>query len=203
MLEALFLYVIDLLAPLGYWGIALGMAIESACIPLPSEIVLPFGGYLASTGRITLWEAIIAGQMGGMVGSLLCYWLGASLGREGLLRWGRYVLISERELEKADAWFAQRGEWTVFLGRLLPGVRTFISLPAGIARMDLGRFLLYSFLGMLPWSIVFTQVGYKLGQNWLTVRGLLHKFDLVIIVGLVAVVGWYVVYKVREQRIVR
>jgi membrane protein DedA with SNARE-associated domain len=200
VLESLFLYVIELLRPLGYWGIALGMAIESACIPLPSEIVLPFGGYLAATGRITLFQAIAAGQLGGMAGSILCYWLGRSLGREGLLRWGRYILISERELDKADAWFARRGEWTVFLGRLLPGIRTFISLPAGISRMDFGRFLLYSFIGMLPWSIVFTQVGYKLGQNWLAVRHLLHRFDLVIIVLLVAAVVWFIWHRLRERR---
>lgn len=195
------MYVIDLLSPLGYWGIALGMALESACIPLPSEIVLPFGGYLAAVGRITLFQAIVAGQLGGLLGSIVCYWIGRSLGREGLLRWGKYILISEREIDKADEWFARRGEWTVFLGRLLPGVRTFISLPAGITQMDQGRFLLYSFMGMLPWSIVFTWIGYKLGQNWLMVREALHNFDLLIIGLLVAAVVWFIWHKLKERRI--
>lgn len=195
------MYVIDLLSPLGYWGIALGMAVESACIPLPSEIVLPFGGYLAAVGRITLFQAIAAGQLGGMFGSIVCYGIGRSLGREGLLRWGKYILISEHELDKADKWFAKRGEWTVLLGRLLPGIRTFISLPAGITKMDFGRFLTYSFMGMLPWSIVFTWVGYKLGQNWLLVRAALHKFDLVIIALLLTAVVWFIWHRLKERRI--
>jgi membrane protein DedA with SNARE-associated domain len=199
LLEALFLRVVDLLSPLGYWGIALGMALESACIPLPSEIVLPFGGYLAATGRITLLQAIMAGQLGGLAGSIVAYAVGRWGGRDWLLRWGRYILISEREIETADRWFEKRGEWTVFLGRLLPGIRTFISLPAGIAQMSFGRFLLYSFLGMLPWSYIFTLLGFRLGQNWLVVRHVLHKFDLVIIALLVASVTGFLWHKWKER----
>lgn len=200
MLEQLFMYVVHLLEPLGYWGVALGMALESACIPLPSEIVLPFGGFLAASGKITLTQAILAGQFGGLAGSILAYGAGRYLGREGLRRWGRWILISERDIGKADEWFRKRGEWTVFLGRLLPGVRTFISLPAGIAEMDFGRFLTFSFLGMLPWSWLFTFIGFRLGQNWLEVRQVLHKFDYPIIALLVLAVVAFVWHKLKDRR---
>lgn len=191
--------VVTFLGRFGYWGVALGMALESACIPLPSEIVLPFGGFLAATGRVTLMEAIMAGQLGGLAGSIVAYAFGRLGGRGLLERYGRYVLISRHELEVADRWFAERGEWTVFLTRLLPGVRTFISLPAGVAGMNFGRFVFYSFLGMLPWSVVFTLAGYKLGQNWNLVREQLHRFDLVIIGLLLAGAAWFVAYQLRNK----
>ncbi|HLN63920.1 MAG TPA: DedA family protein, partial [Symbiobacteriaceae bacterium] len=150
MLETVFMWVVNLLAPLGYWGIALGMALESACIPLPSEIVLPFGGFLAASGKITFTEAVLAGQLGGLFGSIVAYMVGKYGGRGLLERYGKYVLISKHEMDVADRWFAEKGELTVSFSRLLPGVRTFISLPAGVAGMNFGRFLFYSFLGMLP-----------------------------------------------------
>jgi membrane protein DedA with SNARE-associated domain len=199
LLEALFMWVIELLRPLGYWGVALGMALESACIPLPSEIVLPFGGFLASGGQITFTEAVMAGQLGGMVGSIVAYMVGRYGGRGLLERYGKYVLISKHEIAVADQWFEKKGEATVFFARLLPGIRTFISLPAGVAGMNFGRFLWYSFLGMLPWSFLFTYAGYALGENWQMVRQYLHKFDLVIIVALLAMVAWFVWYKLRRK----
>lgn len=200
MLEAIFLAVVAFLGRFGYWGVALGMALESACIPLPSEIVLPFGGFLAATGEITFLEAVMAGQLGGLFGSVVAYVAGRYGGRGLLERYGKYVLISAHEIAVADRWFATRGEMTVFLARLLPGIRTFISLPAGIAGMDFGRFLFYSFLGMLPWSFAFTWAGYKLGQNWTQVREYLHKFDLVIIGVLVAAVAWFIWHRLRNKK---
>ncbi|HYG58278.1 MAG TPA: DedA family protein [Symbiobacteriaceae bacterium] len=199
MLEAIFMWVIGLLEPFGYWGVFIGMAVESACIPLPSEIVLPFGGFLAATGRITFMEAVMAGQLGGMFGSIVAYMVGRYGGRTLLERYGKYVLISRHEMDVADRWFAKRGEMTVFVGRLLPGIRTFISLPAGITGMNFGRFLFYSFLGMLPWSWAFTWAGFKLGENWHFVREYLHKFDLVIIAVLLGAVAWFVWYKLRRR----
>jgi membrane protein DedA with SNARE-associated domain len=199
VLESLFMAVVNFLGQFGYWGIALGMAVESACIPLPSEIVLPFGGYLAAMGKITLTEAILAGQLGGLFGSIVAYLVGRFGGRQLLERYGKYILISRHELEVADRWFHEKGEMTVFLTRLLPGVRTFISLPAGVAGMNFGRFLFYSFLGMLPWSFIFTWAGYKLGQNWHLVRAYLHQFDLVVIAALVLAVAWFVWYKLRRR----
>lgn len=187
--------VVEYLGQFGYWGVALGMALESACIPLPSEIVLPFGGFLAATGKITLGQAIWAGQLGGLAGSVAAYLLGRYGGRTLLERYGKYILISQREMALADRWFESRGEWTVFLSRLLPGIRTFISLPAGVAGMPFGRFVVYSFLGMLPWSYAFTLAGYKLGQNWQAVRAYLHRFDYVIIAFLALCVVWFIWHK--------
>ncbi|MFZ5826996.1 MAG: DedA family protein [Bacillota bacterium] len=200
MLDALFMAVVEVLGRWGYWGIALGMALESACIPLPSEIVLPFGGFLAAVGRISFTQAFMAGQLGGLAGSVVAYGLGRYGGRALLERYGRYLLISEREIAVADRWFQKRGELTVFLARLLPGVRTFISLPAGVAGMGFGRFLFYSFMGMLPWTLLFTWAGYRLGQNWLQVRAMLHRFDLVIIGLLLIAVLAFVWHRVREIR---
>lgn len=191
--------VIHFLEQFGYWGIALGMALESACIPLPSELVLPLGGFLAATGKITLMQAMMAGQLGGLAGSIVAYYVGRYGGRTLLERYGKYVLISKHELDVADGWFARRGELTVFIGRLLPGVRTFISLPAGVAEMNFGRFLFYSFLGMLPWSIAFTYAGFRLGGAYEQVRVYLHKFDLAIIVALVLLVASFVWYKLRRR----
>ncbi|HWI61405.1 MAG TPA: DedA family protein [Symbiobacteriaceae bacterium] len=199
MLETLFMAVVDFLGKFGYWGIAFGMAIESACIPLPSEIVLPFGGFLAARGDITFTEAVLAGQLGGLFGSIVAYVIGRNGGRVLLERYGKYVLISRHEMDVADRWFATKGEMTVFVARLLPGVRTFISLPAGIAKMNFGKFLFYSFLGMLPWSFAFTYAGFWLGDRWTLVREQLHKFDLVIIAVLVAAVGWFIWYKLRRR----
>lgn len=189
--------VVAFLGQFGYWGVAIGMALESACIPLPSEIVLPFGGFLAAAGKITLGQAIWAGQLGGLAGSIAAYLLGRFGGRGLLERYGKYLLISGREIAAADRWFAERGEWTVFLSRLLPGIRTFISLPAGVAGMPFWRFVAYSFLGMLPWSYAFTLAGYKLGANWQAVRGLLHRFDLVVITALGAGLVWFLWHKRR------
>lgn len=200
MLDALFLAVVEILGRWGYWGIAIGMALESACIPLPSEIVLPFGGFLAAAGRISFGEALMAGQMGGLVGSVVAYGIGRYGGRALLERYGRFLLISPREIALADRWFHEKGEMTVFLARLLPGIRTFISLPAGIAGMGFGRFLFYSFMGMLPWSLLFTWAGYRLGQNWVQVRAMLHRFDLVIIGVLAAAVVAFVWYRLKEMR---
>lgn len=199
MLETIFMAVVGALGRFGYWGVAVGMALESACIPLPSEIVLPFGGFLAATGKVTLTQAILAGQLGGLAGSVLAYAVGLYGGRAFLERWGRYLLISSHELAVADDWFARRGEATVFLARLLPGVRTFISLPAGIAGMNFGRFLFYSFLGMLPWSFAFTFAGYRLGQNWTAVRGYLHRFDLAVILALAGAVLLFLCYKLHTK----
>ncbi len=200
MLDTLFMMVVQMLGGLGYWGIALGMALESACVPLPSELVLPFGGFLAAVGRITFAQALMAGQLGGLAGSIVAYAAGRYGGRSLLERYGRYLLISQREIAVADRWFQHRGEMTVFLARLLPGVRTFISLPAGIAGMAFGRFLFYSFLGMLPWSLLFTFAGYRLGQNWVQVRAILHRFDLVIIGLILLAVAGFVWYRLREGR---
>ncbi len=184
-------FVIWIIGGLGYAGIVVAMAIESACIPLPSEVIMPFSGYLVSQGRFTLWGVSLAGAFGCTLGSAAAYAAGAYGGRPFILKYGRYLLISGREVERADRWFARYGMAATFISRLLPVIRTFISLPAGIARVPFGRFLLYAFLGSLPWSFVLAYVGMLLGEHWDRVGGVLRSLDVVIVLALVAATGWF------------
>lgn len=186
IIEVVFKTITDIIAATGYWGIAIGMAIESANIPLPSEVILPFGGYLVSTGRLEFYRAVMAGTIGGTVGSILSYYLGFYGGRPFLLKYGRYFGFSMKHLDQATGWFERYGEATVFFTRLMPIVRTFISLPAGIGGMNFKKFVFYTFIGSLPWSLLLTYVGFKLGQNWKAIEPLYHKLDIVVALGLVA-----------------
>ena len=189
-----------IISMLGYWGVGLGMAIESANIPLPSEVILPFGGYLVHTGRLDFWGTVMAGTVGGTAGSVASYFLGLRGGRPFLLRYGRYIGMNERKLRLAADWFVRYGEATVFFTRLMPIVRTFISLPAGIARMNFGRFVLYTFLGSLPWSILLVYAGFALGQNWQAIKPWFHRMDIVVVFLLVALLAYYVWGRIRSRR---
>ncbi len=204
MLSALEAYLIPWLEQLyrsvGYVGLAFAMAIESACIPLPSELVLPLAGWMVSLGIFNFVPAVIAATIGGTLGSILANWVGALGGRPLLMRYGRYVLISPHEIEIAERWFARYGEATAFFSRLLPVVRTFISLPAGISRMSFPRFVLYTFLGSLPWSAVLVYVGMLLQSNWETVRAFLAPFDYVIVLVVVAAIAYFIYRRVNSLR---
>ena len=179
----------------GYVGVMLAMAIESAMIPLPSELILPFAGFLVSdpsqlepiTGQPwSFWIVVIVGTIGNTLGSLVAYAIGAYGGRPFLERYGKYLLIRPHEIELADHFFAKWGSQTVFFSRLLPIVRTFISFPAGVARMDLRKFVVYSTAGAFLWSILLVWAGVQLGDNWVEIRAMLQPFDLAIAVGVVA-----------------
>lgn len=150
----------------GYLAIFVLMALESACIPIPSEVTMPFGGLLAASGDLNFWVVGLIGAVANLVGSWIAYAAGATGGRALVLRFGRYVRIRPHELDRAEAWFERYGDRAVFWSRLLPVVRTFISLPAGAARMKLGRFSVYSLLGSLPWSYGLAYGGFVLGRNW-------------------------------------
>ncbi len=184
--------IIWIITSLGYGGIVAAMAIESACIPLPSEVIMPFAGYLVSQGRFSLWGITVAGAAGCMLGSAAAYAVGAFGGREFILRYGRYVLITPKEVAWADRWFARYGMAATFASRLLPIIRTFISLPAGIARIPFGRFLVYAFLGSLPWSWMLGYAGMLLGEHWEQVGGILHSLDVVIAAVLALGAAWFV-----------
>lgn len=199
LIEESFAWVTDFIAALGYWGIAIGMAIESANIPLPSELILPFGGYLVSTGRLTFWGAVMAGTIGGTAGSVASYYLGLRGGRPLLLKYGRYIGISRSKMDVADRWFARYGEITVFFTRLMPIIRTFISLPAGLAGMNFKKFVLYTFLGSLPWSILLTYVGVKLGDNWQQIKPWFHRLDTVVLVGILLTVFYLILHRRRNR----
>jgi membrane protein DedA with SNARE-associated domain len=176
----------------GYAGVFFSMAIESACIPLPSEIVLPMAGWMVARGEWNLWIAALAGTFGCTFGSAIAYWVGARGGRPVLLRYGKYVLISPRDIDTADRWFAKYGEAAIFFSRMLPVVRTFISFPAGVVRMNFVRFLIYSTLGSLPWSLALVYAGKLLGDNWVQVRSSLHGLDYFILAILIALVALYI-----------
>jgi membrane protein DedA with SNARE-associated domain len=188
--------IVATISSLGYLGIVALMAIESACIPLPSEIIMPFSGYLVSTGRFDLWLVATAGAIGCNLGSTIAYTVGYYGGRPLVERWGRYILLSRRDLDTVDRFFARFGSVTVFLCRLLPVVRTFIALPAGIARMPMGKFQLYTFIGSWPWCFALAYVGEQLGSRWDSdpeLRATFHRFDAVIVGVMLLLVVWYVV----------
>ena len=168
---------------MGYWGIVVMMAIESASIPLPSEIIMPYGGYLVYRypEQFTLFWMGIAGAFGCVVGSVAAYWLGVYGGRPLVEKYGKYVLIRHKDLDLADRWFARYGDWAIFVSRLLPVVRTFISFPAGIARMSFLRFVIYTFLGSFPWCFALAYVGKLLGTHWRDIRHYFHGADVVIV----------------------
>ena len=199
ILSYLAAFVISVISTLGYPGIVLLMAIESACTPLPSEIILPFSGYLVWTGRFTLFWVATAGALGCNVGSIVAYCAGAYGGRPLLFRYGKYVLISRREIELADRWFERYGQWTIFFSRLLPVIRTFISLPAGVARMNFWKFNVYTFAGSWPWCYGLAYAGYKMGVHWPTLQVYFHKFDYLIGALLLAGIVAYVVWHLRNR----
>src|SRR3990172_9362438 len=182
ILEPVAQWIISVISSLGYGGIILTMAIESACMPLPSEIIMPFSGYLVTTGRFSLFWTGIAGAVGCVIGSVLAYWVGVWGGRPFLEKYGKYILISHRDLDNADRFFKKYGDLSIFISRLLPVVRTFISLPAGIAKMNFSKFVIYTFLGSFPWCLGLSWIGFKLGENWESIRVYVRGADIFIVI---------------------
>lgn len=193
-------WIIGVISALGYSGIILLMAIESANIPLPSEIIMPFSGFLVAQGEMNLYLVGLMGAIGCVIGSIFSYWLGAWGGRPLIERYGKYILISHHDLDLADRWFKKHGEITVFVARLLPIIRTFISFPAGIARMNFWRFTIYSFLGSLPWTLGLAYVGQKMGENWEDIKKYTHGLDWVILGLIVIGIVWWVWRHIRNRK---
>jgi membrane protein DedA with SNARE-associated domain len=185
-------WIITVISTMGYGGIVLLMAIESACIPLPSEIIMPFSGYLVFKGEMMLWAVALAGAIGCVVGSIPAYYLGMYGGRPLVERYGKWVLLSHHDFALAERWFDKHGEIIIFIGRLLPAVRTFIAFPAGIARMHLGKFIIYTFAGSLLWCWLLAYAGMKLGENWEGLKVYFHEFHYVIVAAMVIFAIWYV-----------
>jgi membrane protein DedA with SNARE-associated domain len=192
ILAALFVFIKSLVAATGYGGIAILMAIESACIPLPSELIMPFAGYLVFEGTMKLFWVATAGAIGCNLGSLVAYEIGYYGGRPLVERYGRWILLGRRELDWADRFFERWGYLAIFIARMLPVIRTFIALPAGVARMPRLRFHLYTFLGSWPWCFALAWLGMKLGENWHDLGKYFHKLDTVILVLLVMGIAWFV-----------
>ena len=177
MLAEAVLSLVRFLNALGGWGVVVGMALESAGAPVPSEVVLPYAGYLVWEGRLGMAEAVALATVGQLAGSAGAYALGRYGGRPLIWRYHRYLLLKEGHLRAAEDWFARYGEWAVLVARLLPLVRSVISYPAGWARMPFGRFLVYSTVGVIPFTWALTYAGYQLGQNWGAVRVWFHELD--------------------------
>ena len=191
------------ISTLGYGGIVLLMAIESACIPLPSEIIMPFSGYLAFTGRFDLFWVATSGALGCNVGSTFAYAAGFYGGRPFIDRWGAYVLISRRDVDWAHRFFERFGGVTVFVSRLLPVIRTFIALPAGIAGMPQLKFQLYTFLGSWLWCYALAYIGLKLGERWNSdplFKEVLHRFDGLVVAVMILGIGWYIWRHLKHRR---
>ncbi len=187
----------------GYVGIVALMGIESACIPLPSEIIMPFAGYLVYLGHFSLFWAATAGAAGCNLGSVVAYWIGAKGGRPLVERYGKWVLMSQHDLDRMTHFFQKYGSITVLLARLLPVVRTFIAFPAGIAKMQQLRFHIYTFVGSWPWCFVLAYVGMKLGEKWHTdprFEQAFHRFHLGVEVALVAGIVWFVWSHLNRER---
>jgi membrane protein DedA with SNARE-associated domain len=192
----------------GLAGIVLAMAIESCCIPLPSEIVMPLAGVMVASGKLLAgvnpWLSLVlvalAGSVGCLIGSIAAYGIGYAGGRPLLLKYGRYVLISQHDADRADHFFQKYGSATVFFSRLLPVVRTYISLPAGIAKMPFAKFCVYTFLGSFPWCLLLAYIGTVIGNNLTTLSPIFHDLDVVIIVAVVALVALYIWRHIRNDR---
>jgi membrane protein DedA with SNARE-associated domain len=189
---------------MGWPGVVFLMAIETVAVPLPSELVMLLAGWLLIQDKGgSMWLVPLAGfygALGSLLGSLVFYWASLHGGRRILLRYGKYVLISKDELDKAETWFDKYGERAVFIGRLLPVVRSFISIPAGLARMNLWRFSLYTFAGSFIWSLGLAYAGFMLGANWEELRAALQPFDLLILIIMAAGVAWLLVSRIKSVR---
>jgi membrane protein DedA with SNARE-associated domain len=203
IISVLAAWIVEIISAAGYGGVVFLMAIESACVPLPSEVIMPFAGYLVSVGQFSLIGAATAGALGCNVGSTIAYYVAAKGGRPALERWGQYVLFGRAELERTDLFFERYGVAAVFFGRLLPVVRTFIAFPAGLVRMPMLKFQIYTFLGSWPWCFALAYIGSLLGARWdsdPTFRKLFHDFDAVIAVILVAGFAWFIWSRWRDSR---
>lgn len=161
---------------------------------------MPFAGFLVVSGKLGFWQIVFIGAFGNLVGSWLAYWIGKKGGRPLIEKYGKYFLIHNRDLDLADKWFLKYGELTVFFGRLLPVIRTYISFPAGIAKMDFKKFSLYTFAGALPWTALFAWLGVKMGNNWELIREKMHKFDMIMLIFVILLIILYVWRHLKYRR---
>ena len=199
MFEALERFMTEVIGDYGYYAVVVLMILESACIPIPSEVTMVFGGFLVSRGRLDFFWVGMLGTLANVLGSWLAYWVGLVGGRPLIERWGKYIFLRKHELDRAEIWFEKHGEAAVFVSRLLPVVRTFISLPAGVAKMPFVKFTVYTFLGCLPWTFALTWAGFLLGENWETFLKYGEPVSIAIGVILLGVLVWWLVRRARAR----
>ena len=197
-------FLTSFISSYGYFAVFIFMTAESALIPIPSEVTMTFAGFLSGIGIMNIWVVILIGAFGNLVGSLLAFWLGRKMGEEwirvAIRKWGKWVLIHEKDFDKALVWFGKYGQGITFGSRLLPIVRTFISLPAGIANMDIKLFSLLTFIGSFIWSAVLAFIGLKLGQNWNAIEPIFRKFQYLIVGVFFALAVLYIWNHLRKNK---
>jgi membrane protein DedA with SNARE-associated domain len=177
------------ISQIGYFGVFVLMIFESACVPIPSEIIMPFSGFLVSLGKFNLIWVTIAGALGNLAGAVITYTIGYYGGRPFVLKYGKYFFIKEKEVHHAEKFFEKWGDFAVFIARNLPVIRTFISLPAGVAEMNFPKFALYSFVGSIPWCFALTYIGFMLGANWMIIRKYGDILDIIVGIGVIIFLG--------------
>lgn len=192
-------WALEVINTTGYVGIFVLSALESAAIPIPSEVVIPFSGFLAAGGKFSIWGIVLVSTLANLIGSIILFLIGRSGGRWILERYGKYVLIHKKDLDTADKWFGKYGIAAVFLGRVIPIMRTFISLPAGIAKMNLFRFSLFTFLGALPWNFALALIGFKAKENWDSFHGYFQEANAFIVIAVVVLLVWYIWRHLKEK----
>lgn len=205
ILESLAFWVMGVISNLGYGGIFMLMTAESALIPIPSEIIMPFSGFLVSTGHFSLLNVALVGAFGNLFGSWLAYALGYYKGekfvRVLIVKYGKFILLTEDELDKSLHMFKKYGQWLAAISRLLPAVRTIISLPAGIAKVPFLKFSVFTFVGSFIWSYLLAYIGFILGQNWQAIRPYFRKFDIIIVIIAIILVGAYLYHKLLSPKL--
>lgn len=185
--------ILQIIGRSGYGGVFFLMALESAAVPIPSEITMPFSGFLAGRGVLNFWIVVFVGTLGNVIGSLALYWIGEYGGRAFISRWGRFFFLKDSHILKAESWFENYGVASVFFGRLLPVIRTYISLPAGIAKMNFWKFNAYTVIGSFFWTLFLTYIGFYLGERWNILESYFRKFDVAILIIMAALIAWFLI----------
>ena len=201
MVQQLAVYFTYIIEQLGYWGAGFLMALESMVAPVPSELVMPFVGFLAAEGKFSLEMSILATSIGSIIGSLISYYMGYLGGRPLVLKVGKYLLLNREHLEWTEKWFAQHGSWTILVSRFIPVVRHLISIPAGLGKMRILPFCIYTLIGATVWNTFLLLCGYKLRQNWTLVQQYSHELDIVVAIGLVIATIWFAIMHVRRSKV--
>lgn len=197
LVELLAGFITTVISQIGYVGVFFLMVLESALIPVPSEVIMPFSGFLVATGEFNFFYALAAGTLGNLAGSVIAYYIGSSVGRSLILKYGRYVFIDEGHLDLADRWFKKYGDWIIFVSRNLPAVRTYISLPAGVTKMNVIKFSAYTLVGSVPWNLLLLYAGVLMGKNWETILKYTTILDVIVIIGGIVFAIWFLRKRIR------
>jgi membrane protein DedA with SNARE-associated domain len=194
-------YAVQILELMGYWGAGLLMALESMLAPVPSEAVMPFVGFLVADGKWNLWAAVLVTSLGSIIGSLISYYLGLYGGKPLVLRVGKYLLLDKHDLEMTEKFFNKRsGVWTLFLSRFIPVIRHFVSIPAGMGKMPLLPFVAVTLIGATMWNSFLLYLGIKLRENWPVVQKYSHLIDIVVVILIVALIGWFIYSRLQKRK---